>query len=131
MLVVHADVPPAASDWERMVLVRNANRTRIRGTLVVAPPRATIDSAQRSDIVAFLKQTGGRIAVLTNSALVRGMALAVGLLGLPVRAFAPTGLDGALEYLSLPARHSADVAKRIASLQAQLAPPPAAPRHGA
>lgn len=128
MLVVHADVAPSAHDWQRLMLVRDANRTRIRGTLVVAPPRATINSEQRSDVSTFLKQTGGRIAVLTNSALVRGAALALGLLGLPVRAFAPSGLEGALEYLALPSRHLADMHRRIASLQQQLGVPPIAPR---
>lgn len=130
LLIVHADMPPSASDWERLMLVRNANRTRIRGTLVVAPPRATINSEQRSDVSTFLKQNGGRIAVLTNSALVRGAALALTLLGAPVRAFAPSGLGPALAYLELPSRFTVDLGRRIETLQTQLGtrPPETHPR---
>jgi hypothetical protein len=81
LVIVHADVPPADDDWSRLVLVRNANRQKIRGNLVIAPPRASINAAQRADVAAFTRETGILIAVVTESALVRGVALAIGLLG--------------------------------------------------
>ncbi|MEO8904728.1 MAG: hypothetical protein ABI488_20095 [Polyangiaceae bacterium] len=121
LLIVHADVPPDDADWARMVLVRNGSRDRIRGHLVIAPARATINATQRADVAKFLKETGMSIAVVTNSALVRGVALAVGLLGLHVRGFAPAELPSALTYLVVPpSRHEAMV-RRIDALTAQLA----------
>ena len=121
MLIVHGDVVPDEGDWARMISVRNANRERIRSNLVVAPPRATINAAQRADIVQFIRETGTSIAVVTDSALIRGIARAVGFLGVQVRAFPPTDLAGALNFLVVPPSRHADWARRIEALKAQLA----------
>ena len=103
-----------------MIVVRNGNRERIRGHLVIAPPRATINATQRTDIAEFLKETGVSVAVVTNSALVRGVARAIGFLGVQVRGFAPEELLTALNYLVVPQlRHEAMV-RRIDALHAQL-----------
>jgi len=121
MLIVHADVPPSDSDWARMVLVRNANRERIRSNLVVAPPRATINASQRADVAQFMKVTGTSIAVVTDSALVRGIARAVGFLGVQVRAFTPAELTSALNFLIVPPSRHTEFARRIEQMKAQLA----------
>ena len=60
MLIVHADVPPSDADWARMIVVRNANRERLRSSLVLAPPRASINASQRADVTQFMKETGAR-----------------------------------------------------------------------
>jgi hypothetical protein len=120
LLIVHADMPPDADDWARMTVVRNANSRRLRGTLVVAPPRASINAAQRSDVATFMKTTGSSIAVLTDSALIRGVARAVGFLGVNVRAFDPADIGAALTYLLLPEAKHPDVIRRVAALKAQL-----------
>ncbi|RYZ09815.1 MAG: hypothetical protein EOO73_02730 [Myxococcales bacterium] len=121
LLVVHADMPPSAHDWARLITVRDANRLRIRATLVVAPPRASLSAQQRSDVVSFMKSTGGGIAVLTDSALVRGVARALGLLGLRVRAYAPLEIASALDFCGVTEPRREDLRRRIAALQAQLA----------
>jgi hypothetical protein len=120
-VVVHADVPPDDDDWRRMTLVRDANRLKIRGNLVLAPPRASINAAQRADVASFMKQTGVSIAVVTDSALIRGVALAVAFLGVQVRAFPSSELTSALNFLIVPASRYADFARRIESMRAQLA----------
>ena len=133
MLIVHADVPPSASDWARLLVVRDANRAKLRSTLVIAPPRASINAAQRADVVKFMKETGTGVAVLTDSALVRGVAMAVGFLGVKVRAFAPNALTSALTFLTVPESRHANFVRRVEALRAQLAsaarlsiPPPKA-----
>ncbi len=120
-VIVHADVPPDERDWARLMLVRNANRTKIRGNLVVAPPRATINAAQRADVATFMKETGISIAVVTDSALIRGVARAVGFLGVQVRAFPPAELTSALNYLMVPASRHAELIRRVEISKAQLA----------
>jgi hypothetical protein len=121
MVIVHADVPPDEGDWARMVVVRNGNRDKIRSNLVIAPPRATINAGQRADVAQFMKETSISIAVVTDSALIRGVARAVGFLGVQVRAFSPTELASALNYLVVPqSRHEAMV-RRIDALTTQLA----------
>lgn len=121
MLVVHADTPPSHADWARLMLVRNANREKIRGTLVVAPPRASINLDQRSDMVEFMKQTKTGVAVLTESVLVRGVARAVAFLGVKVQAFALREFERAFDALAVPRSKHADLLKRIEALTAQLA----------
>ena len=131
LLIVHADMPPDPSDWSRMITVRNANRDKLHGNLVIAPPRASINAAQRADVSSFMKETGTSIAVVTDSALIRGVARAVGFLGVQVRAFAPTEMASALNYLVVPPSRHEDMQRRIAALKAQLAsskPPPAEKR---
>ena len=120
MLVVHADVQPSDGDWARMVVVRNASRTKLRGTLVIAPPRASINAGQRADVAKFMKETGSSIAVVTDSALIRGVAMAVGFLGVKVRAFAPNALAAALQFLSVPETRHAIFVHRIEALRTQL-----------
>ena len=63
---------------------------KIRGNLVIAPTRAGINAAQRADVARFMKETRISIAVVTDSALIRGVSSAVGFLGAQVRAFPPT-----------------------------------------
>ena len=121
MLVVHADMPPNDADWARMIVVRNANRARLRCNLVIAPPRASINTSQRAQVAQFLKDTGTSIAVVTDSALVRGVARAIGFLGLRVRAFAPNEIGDALSYLAVAVSGHADILRRIEAMRAQLA----------
>ena len=124
LVIVHADVPPADQDWQRLVLVRNANKAKIRGNLVIAPPRASINAAQRADVAAFMKDTGISIAVVTDSALIRGVALAVAFLGVQVRAFSPAQLDSALAFLVVPPSRQAEITRRVELLKGQLASRP-------
>jgi len=121
MLVVHADMPPSDHEWARMVVVRNANRDRLRSTLVIAPPRASINASQRADVAHFMKETGITIAVVTDSALIRGVARAVGFLGVQVRAFAPNELSTALTFMIVPPSRHAEFTRRIEQMKAQLA----------
>jgi hypothetical protein len=123
MLIVHADVPPTDQDWARMLTVRNASTHKLRGILVVAPPRATINSAQRADVAKFMRETGKTIAVLTESALIRGVARAVGLLGVQVRAFGLGELGNALNYLLVPVARHDELIRRVEGMRAQLSPP--------
>jgi hypothetical protein len=120
-VIVHADVAPDEQDWARLSLVRNANRTKLRGNLVVAPPRATINASQRADVATFMKETGSSVAVVTDSALIRGVARAVGFLGVQVRAFPPAELTSALDYLAVPTPRHAEFIRRVEILKAQLA----------
>ncbi len=121
LLVVHADMVPDAGDWSRLAVVRDANRDKLRGTLVIAPPRASITASQRADVAQYMKETGSSTAVVTDSALIRGVARAVGFLGVPVRAFAPAELPSALNFLVVPPSRHAELIRRVDALKAQLA----------
>ena len=120
LLIVHADVPPSDTDWKRLIVVRDANRQKIRGTLVVAPPRASINAAQRADVVAFMRESRTSIAVMTDSVLVRGVAGALGLMGVKVQAFSLADVGRALDSLGVARSKHPDMSRRIEALKAQL-----------
>ncbi len=121
LVEVHADAPPSASDWARMAVVRDANRHRLRANLVFAPPRSSLNAAQRADVVKFMKETGVTVAVITDSALIRGIAMALRLLGVDVRAFSSNELGRALNFLVIPHFRHAYMLQRIEGLKKQLA----------
>ncbi len=58
--------------------------------------------------------------MVTESALIRGVARAVGFLGVQVRAFAPTELSSALNFPVVPPSRHADMLRRIDVLKAHL-----------
>jgi len=121
LLVVHADMPPSPTDWARLLVVRDANRLKLRGTLVIAPPRASIDATQRADVATFMKETGTAIVVMTDSVLIRGLARAIGVFGVKVQAFPLKDVAGALDFLSVPRVPQKELVRRIDALKAQLA----------
>lgn len=121
LLIVHADVPPSDADWSRLILVRNASRERLRSHLVIAPPRASLNANQRADVARFMKETGISIAVVTDSALVRGVARAIGFLGVHLRAFTPGELTSALDFAIVPSSRHAEFTRRIGLMKSQLA----------
>lgn len=120
MLLVHAEAPPRAEDWAQMRAMRNAHRDRIRSNLVVAPGEASIDAAQRADVAEFMKETGTSVAVVTDSALIRGVAQAVGFLGAQIKAFGPTELSSALNFLVVPPSRHADMIRRVEAMKLEL-----------
>ena len=126
MVVVHANAPPTDEGWARMLLIRDLNRPKLRGMLVVAPPKATISLEQRKDVYAFLKETGSRISVLSDSAAVRVIASTVGLLGVKVRAFDMKDLKKALDYIGADSALIPDVLRQIGSMRLSF-PPSAEP----
>jgi hypothetical protein len=89
--------------------------------LVIAPPRASINAAQRADVAEFMRATGVPIAVITDSALIRGVARGVGFLGVQVRAYPRTELADAMNFLMISPSRQAEMARRIEVLEAQLA----------
>jgi len=121
MLIVHADMPPDPDDWARLSRVRNANIDKLRGSLVIAPPRASINASQRADAARAMKATNASTAVVTESALIRAVTRAVGFLGIPVRAFSPSEIASALNYLVVPQSRHAEIIQRVEILKSQLA----------
>lgn len=112
MLCVHANEPPSSEDWDAFVQARDGHVPPVRGLLVIAPPRATIDVRQRGNVKTFLKYTGARLAVVTESRVVRGLVTAVAWFNVRVAAYAPDGVEEALSFLGLGSeRH--DEARKI------------------
>jgi len=119
-LVVHADMPPSADDWADMIRLRDAHAARLKGHLVVAPAHATINARQREDVKQFWRRTRGSIAVLTNSRLARGAAIAVAWFGVSVRAWAPECIDDAMAFLAVPVARQGELRLAAQALAAEV-----------
>lgn len=83
--------------WQEMTTeLKTRNCTRCLGSSIGA---IDVTSVQRSEIVHLFK--GKRCGVLTNHAVARGVATALGWLGMQIRAWSWADLPKALEYLDI------------------------------
>jgi hypothetical protein len=119
-VVVHADMPPSVDDWADMIRFRDAHADRVKGHLVVAPAHATINARQREDVKQFWQRTRVRIALLTNSRLARGAAIAVAWFGVSVRAWAPECIDDAMAFLAVPVERQSELRLAAQALAVEL-----------
>jgi serine/threonine protein kinase len=120
MLCVHANEPPSPEDWQAFVDARDARAETLKGLLVVAPPKATIDVRQRENVRKFLKLTGTRLAVITESRVVRGLVTAVGWFTSQVRAFAMDEVEEGLTFLGLGHERHEEARKALRELDFDL-----------
>lgn len=120
LLIVHADMPPSAEDWSEMSKLREALADRLKGQLVVAPPRAIIDARQRADVKAFWQRSHVSLAVLTDSRLARGAAIAVAWFGVAVRAWPTQYIDEAMTFLAVPVERREELRQAAQALAAEI-----------
>jgi len=119
-VIVHADMPPSAEDWSEMSRLRDACAVRLKGQLVVGPPRAIIDARQRADVKMFWQRSHVSLAILTDSRLVRGAAIAVAWFGVTVRAWPPECIDEAMAFLVVPVERRDEVRQAAMALAAEV-----------
>ena len=111
-----AGIPPAA-DWSEYA--KDAGGVPFTGVLVVGEGNK-LSPTQRADMGRLLRRNGARNAVVTGSAVSRGVMIAVGWLGVKVRAFAPADFNGAFDYLGLPVEHRGEALALIEALRSAL-----------
>ncbi|HKU44460.1 MAG TPA: hypothetical protein VJR89_40145 [Polyangiales bacterium] len=90
--------------------------SRLTG-LVVVPNGSVPTAAQRGIIKDFQTRTGVRAAVLTDSALVRGVVTAMAWFGIPLAAFAERDAIEALQYAGIPRPQLAEAERALAALR--------------
>jgi len=98
LLVVQRPGLPAEADWAHYT--EDAGRFPFVGALVIGEGNK-LTPLQRAEVERWLKRNRARNAVVTNSTVSRAVMIALGWFGVPVKAFAPSDLMGALEYLGL------------------------------
>ena len=128
LLVVHGNEPASAEDWAAMMVTVESRTTRIAGMFVLAPPKASINAGQRSDVHNFMRAARGPAAVLTSSKMARGAVTALSWFGIKIRAFEPSKTAEALAYLGCSAeqRHNVKMALREMEAELEHAPPTSA-----
>ena len=115
---------PSDADWADYV--RQVADVPFAGALVVGEGNK-LAPAQRTEVEGWLKRNGARNAVVTNSAVSRGVMIALGWFGVPVKAFPPSDLMGALEYLGVPSEHRGEAMVLVARLRRMVETQPPGP----
>jgi hypothetical protein len=120
-----AGVAPAA-DWA--AYMQDIEPQAVRGVLVIAIG-TKLTPSQRADVERFNKSKQAGSAVLTDSVVTRGVVTALSWFGVPIKAFAPSQLASALEFLSVPSdqrQETAAVVERVRRALESRKPSPAA-----
>nr|WP_206607121.1 hypothetical protein [Sandaracinus sp.] len=101
MLLVHTNRPPSDEEWGEYVEAVDAQGAAPLAQLVHTQGGSP-NAKQRG---AFTKMLAGRtvpVAVLNDSALVRGAVTAIAWFNPSLRAFKSADIDAALQYLGVP-----------------------------
>lgn len=121
MLVAKSEAPPIPADFDE-VTADLAAQPSLTG-IIVRPRGRTPGARQRASMHELVAKRSLRVAVLTDSALVRGAATALRWFGAPVECFPEASLDAALEFLGIPAERLSLARQRFEELLAQVEPP--------
>jgi hypothetical protein len=120
-LVLQGEGRPTDAEMDHHVAEAVAMARAVRAVLVIAEGRdaAGPDAGQRAKLArAGLLRIP--TAVVTESALARGVMTAVSWLGAPIRGFAPEHLFRALEFLKISAPVRARIPAQLEAMRAEL-----------
>jgi hypothetical protein len=121
MLAAKGDATPGPADFDE-VATELAAQPRLIG-IVVRPRGSTPGARQRASMQELLSKRKLRMAVLTESKLVRGVATAMRWFGLPVESFPDAKLDDALTFAGIPAERLSLARQHFEELVAYVEPP--------
>ena len=125
LLVAQRPGLPKDADWADYM--QEAASAPFTGALVVGEGNK-LAPTQRAAVEVLLKSNGARNAVVTGSAVSRGVMIALGWFGVPVKAFSPNDMRGAFEYLGLASEHRGEALVLIDRLRRMLGSQPPHPR---
>lgn len=109
-VTVQSEAEISAEEWKSwLTQITRAGDDRLR--LLIESHGGAPNAAQRREFVEKVRYADTRIAVVTDSALARGVVTALAWLGQPLRAFTLGELAQALDYLALT-RDEAESARR-------------------
>jgi hypothetical protein len=119
MIAVHTSRPPSAEEWaEYIAAVASRDPTKLR-TLIFTDGGAP-SSTQRKEVTTVLGGRPSRGAIVSASRLVRGAVSALGWFNPLIKAFAPSEVADALQYLGIRAEQVPLVWAEVRLLQAKL-----------
>jgi hypothetical protein len=121
-LLVHGDDAPSDHDWGAYVDALDRHHGRLSSVLVLADGPGP-NAAQRARLNALVERAGRPVptAVVTHSAVARGIVTVLHWFNPGIRAFAPEELAKALDYLAVEGSRRAPLKCEIAELRLILA----------
>lgn len=119
-VTVHSAEPPSDEEWARYLEVSKFYFEDLRGSLIITDGGGP-NSRQRALLTERYPEFGPvPVAVVSDSPLTRGIVTALRWLGKNIRAFRPTDLAGAFEYLAIPSSEHEALLHRVAVLRSEL-----------
>jgi len=122
LLTVHGAAPPTDEEWRAYLEFCRTLVGRVTRSVVMSSG-AGPNGRQRSLLMKeFPEFAPIPVAVVSESSTTRGIVTALSWFGKNIRAFRPSELTGAFEYLGLPVARHAAVLERLRTLTASLSP---------
>jgi hypothetical protein len=115
-IAVHTEQPPSDGEWDGWIELC-ARQTPDRLGFLIFSDGGGPSSVQRSKLSRIPELKKIPSAVVTSSAVGRGIVTAVSWLGTKVRAFAPVNLRDALDYLRVPEGVHDGLLREVASMR--------------
>lgn len=118
-VAIHDTAPPTAAEWaDWLALMREPRDAQPR--FYVESHGGGPDAKQRRELAEVFDTATMRVAVLTDSLVVRGILTALAWLGFSQRAFAPSDQRAAFAFLELDADEVRRVLEELPRLRAEM-----------
>jgi hypothetical protein len=117
--VVHGPSNPTDDEWKAYLEYYLANERQCTRTLVVTKGGGP-NAKQRSETAKVIQSSPTRVAIVSSSTIIRGVATALSWFNKRVQAFHANELDAALSYLEVPEGASKLIQAEMQKLQATI-----------
>ncbi|HTQ04988.1 MAG TPA: hypothetical protein VMI54_14085 [Polyangiaceae bacterium] len=119
-VTVHGTEAPSDEEWLRYLETGKAHFAGVRASLIITEGGGP-NGQQRALLTERYPEFGPLpVAVVSDSPLTRGIVTALRWLGKNIRAFRPTDLAGAFEYLDVPIPEREALLHRVAHVRSEL-----------
>jgi hypothetical protein len=120
IVVAHNTDTPSEEEWDRFLEFFRRAHDIDQVRVLVFTDGAAPNTMQRASFTKTLAGKQPRIAVLSGSRVVRGVATAISWFNANIDVFAPDDLGKALDHLRMPTDNRGDIAEIGAALRQQL-----------
>ncbi|HVH45983.1 MAG TPA: STAS/SEC14 domain-containing protein [Labilithrix sp.] len=110
----------SAEEWTRYVLALQAlGKEHRQVALLVIADVGILTSPQREELARHAPK-GIRTSVVTASTIARSIVSLLGWLDANIRAFSPSAIDAAFNYLAVPSDQRPSILRQVASMRVQV-----------
>jgi len=118
-VVAQGEEAPSLDDWEQCVRALDAELAELKGVLLFSAGGG-MNAKQREQMAELVKRGRLRVAVLTNSKIVRGAVTAMSWFEISIEAFDCNDESRALDYLLVEAEARTSVLTALSELMLQV-----------
>jgi hypothetical protein len=125
IISLHNALPPTREDWSeymealRDLIARHGGKTESLSRLVLTDGGSP-NPAQRGEVNRFLDGRQLRVAIITDSTMVRSVVTALSWFNSLIKAFSPEALNAAFEHLKVSMLDQSIIRKTLYHMQPEL-----------